>query len=70
MGECPLWVVLSGVVTLLLGLIILNHWPVSSFYILGLDHGFDLCEQILAQGIQSIGTLNRDKRHAIADAYR
>ena len=42
MGECPLWVVLSGVVTLLLGLIILNHWPVSSLYILGLLLGIDL----------------------------
>ena len=37
-----IWVVLSGVVTLLLGLIILNHWPVSSLYILGLLLGIDL----------------------------
>ncbi len=36
------WVVLSGVITLLLGLIILAHWPVSSLYILGLFLGIDL----------------------------
>lgn len=36
------WVALSGVVTLLLGLVILVHWPVSSLYILGLFLGIDL----------------------------
>lgn len=36
------WVVLSGVVTFLVGLIILNHWPVSSLYVLGLFLGIDL----------------------------
>ena len=41
-GMHWIWVVLSGVVTLLLGLIILNHWPVSSLYILGLLLGIDL----------------------------
>ena len=41
-GMPWIWVVLSGVVTLLLGLIILNHWPVSSLYILGLFLGIDL----------------------------
>jgi hypothetical protein len=35
-------VVFSGVITLLLGLIILAHWPVSSLYILGLFLGIDL----------------------------
>jgi uncharacterized membrane protein HdeD (DUF308 family) len=35
-------VVLSGVITLLLGLIILIHWPVSSLYILGLLLAIDL----------------------------
>jgi uncharacterized membrane protein HdeD (DUF308 family) len=35
-------VVFSGVVTFLLGLIILAHWPVSSLYILGLFLGIDL----------------------------
>ncbi len=41
-GMPWIWVVLSGVVTFLLGLIILNHWPVSSLYILGLLLGIDL----------------------------
>jgi uncharacterized membrane protein HdeD (DUF308 family) len=41
-GMPWIWVVLSGVVTLLLGLVILNHWPVSSLYILGLLLGIDL----------------------------
>ncbi len=37
-----IWVLLSGIVTLLLGLVILLHWPVSSLYILGLFLGIDL----------------------------
>jgi len=36
------WVAISGVITLLLGIIILAHWPVSSLYILGLFLGIDL----------------------------
>lgn len=36
------WVVLSGLVTLLLGLIILVHWPVSSLFVLGTLLGIDL----------------------------
>jgi uncharacterized membrane protein HdeD (DUF308 family) len=35
-------VLLSAVITLLLGLLILAHWPVSSLYILGLFLGIDL----------------------------
>jgi uncharacterized membrane protein HdeD (DUF308 family) len=35
-------VVFSGVITLLLGLIIVVHWPVSSLYILGLFLAIDL----------------------------
>jgi len=35
-------VCLSGVITLLLGIVILAHWPVSSIYILGLLLGIDL----------------------------
>jgi uncharacterized membrane protein HdeD (DUF308 family) len=35
-------VVLSGVITLLLGLIIVIHWPVSGLYILGLFLAIDL----------------------------
>jgi uncharacterized membrane protein HdeD (DUF308 family) len=44
MKEGTPWigVVFSGVITLLLGLIILAHWPVSSLYILGLFLGIDL----------------------------
>jgi uncharacterized membrane protein HdeD (DUF308 family) len=41
--ETPwLLVLLSAVITLLLGLLILAHWPVSSLYILGLFLGIDL----------------------------
>jgi uncharacterized membrane protein HdeD (DUF308 family) len=36
------WVVASGVITLLLGIIILIHWPVSSLYVLGIFLGVDL----------------------------
>ena len=35
-------VVVSGVITLLLGLIILAHWPVSSLWTLGIFLGVDL----------------------------
>jgi uncharacterized membrane protein HdeD (DUF308 family) len=41
-GAPWVWVVLSGVITLLLGLLILARWPVSSLYILGLFLGIDL----------------------------
>jgi uncharacterized membrane protein HdeD (DUF308 family) len=41
--EAPwIWVALSGGITLLLGLLILARWPVSSLYILGLFLGIDL----------------------------
>jgi uncharacterized membrane protein HdeD (DUF308 family) len=41
--ESPwIWVALSAVVTLLLGLLILARWPVNSVYILGLFLGIDL----------------------------
>jgi uncharacterized membrane protein HdeD (DUF308 family) len=41
--EMPwVWVAASGVITLLLGLVILAHWPVSGLYILGLFLGIDL----------------------------
>lgn len=36
------WIVLSGLITLFLGLIILIHWPVSSLFVLGMFLGFDL----------------------------
>jgi uncharacterized membrane protein HdeD (DUF308 family) len=41
--EMPwIWVAVSGAITLLLGLVILAHWPVSGLYILGLFLGIDL----------------------------
>jgi uncharacterized membrane protein HdeD (DUF308 family) len=41
--ETPwIWVALSGAITLLLGVLILMRWPVSSLYILGLFLGIDL----------------------------
>jgi uncharacterized membrane protein HdeD (DUF308 family) len=41
--EAPwIWVAVSGVITLLLGLVILARWPVNSVYILGLFLGIDL----------------------------
>jgi uncharacterized membrane protein HdeD (DUF308 family) len=36
------WVLLSGVVTIFLGIVILSHWLVSSVYVLGLFLGIDL----------------------------
>ncbi len=36
------WVVFSGIVTFLLGLIIVAQWPVSSFFVLGIFLGVDL----------------------------
>jgi uncharacterized membrane protein HdeD (DUF308 family) len=41
-GTPWLWVAFSGAITLLLGLVILAHWPVSGLYILGLFLGIDL----------------------------
>jgi uncharacterized membrane protein HdeD (DUF308 family) len=37
-----IWVLLSSIITLLLGLMILAHWPVSSVYVLGIFLGIDL----------------------------
>jgi uncharacterized membrane protein HdeD (DUF308 family) len=41
-GAPWIWVALSGTITVLLGLVILAHWPVSGLYILGLLLGIDL----------------------------
>jgi uncharacterized membrane protein HdeD (DUF308 family) len=41
-GPAWIWLAISGAITLLLGLLILAHWPVSSLYILGLFLGIDL----------------------------
>jgi uncharacterized membrane protein HdeD (DUF308 family) len=58
--EMPwIWVALSGVITFLLGLIILAHWPVSGLYILGLFLGIDL----IIAGVGWIGIGLGLKRH-------
>jgi uncharacterized membrane protein HdeD (DUF308 family) len=36
------WVVFSGLISVLLGAIIVAHWPVSSFFVLGIFLGVDL----------------------------
>jgi uncharacterized membrane protein HdeD (DUF308 family) len=36
------WLLLSSIITLLLGLLILAHWPISSVYVLGIFLGVDL----------------------------
>ena len=41
-GAPWIWVIISGVVTLILGLMILARWPVSSLYALGIFLGIDL----------------------------
>ena len=51
-GGTPwVWVVVSGLITLLLGAVILAHWPVSGLYILGLFLGIDL----IIAGVSWIG---------------
>ena len=37
-----MWVAFSGVITFLLGLLIVAHWPVLSLYVLGIFLGVDL----------------------------
>ena len=41
-GMPWIWVLISGVVTLLLGLMILSRWPLSSLYVIGIFLGIDL----------------------------
>jgi uncharacterized membrane protein HdeD (DUF308 family) len=36
------WVVFSGLISVLLGVIVVAHWPVSSFFVLGIFLGVDL----------------------------
>jgi uncharacterized membrane protein HdeD (DUF308 family) len=59
-GAPWLWVAFSGLITLLLGLLIVAHWPVSGLYVLGLFLGIDL---ILA-GLGWIGVGLGLRRHA------
>ena len=64
--ESPwVWVLLSSLVTLLLGLLILAHWPISSVYVLGIFLGVDL----VMAGSAWIGlgfALHRGGTHATA----
>jgi uncharacterized membrane protein HdeD (DUF308 family) len=41
-GSPWVWVVISGLITLLLGVVILAHWPYSGLYALGIILGVDL----------------------------
>ena len=41
-GSPWIWVVVSGLITLILGVIILIHWPFSAVYTLGIFLGVDL----------------------------
>ena len=41
-GSPWIWILASGVITLLIGLVILAHWPVSSLFVLGIFLGVDL----------------------------
>jgi uncharacterized membrane protein HdeD (DUF308 family) len=68
MREGMSWtsLVLSGLVTLLLGLIILAHWPVSSLFVLGMLLAVDL----IIIGIGWIFVGFGLKRHALAPAGR
>ena len=43
-GQHGGWIILSGVLTLLFGLIILLHWPFSSLFVLGIVLGIDLIQ--------------------------
>jgi uncharacterized membrane protein HdeD (DUF308 family) len=43
-GEHSGWIMISGLVTFLFGLIILVHWPFSSLYVLGIILGVDLIQ--------------------------
>lgn len=56
------WVVFSGIISFLLGLIIVSHWPVSSFFALGIFLGVDLI--FIGSGWIAVGLAL--KRHAQA----
>ena len=63
-GTPWIWVVLSGLITLLLGGIIVAHWPVSSLYVLGIFLGVDLV--FAGVSYVSIGMALRGARTAAA----
>jgi len=55
-----IWLLLSSIITLLLGLLILARWPVSSVYVLGIFLGIDL----VVAGAGWIGLSLALRRHA------
>lgn len=58
------WVVFSGLISFFLGLIIVAHWPVSSFYVLGMFLGIDLI--FIGSGWIAMGlALKRRARHSL-----
>lgn len=62
-GSPWVWVLLSGIVTLLLGFVILARWPVSSLYTLGIFLGVDL----LIVGLGWVGAGLGLKQASVAD---
>lgn len=61
-GSAWWFVVLSGAITTLLGIIILAHWPVSSLYVLGLFLSIDL--MFAGFGWMGFGAALRRHTHA------
>jgi uncharacterized membrane protein HdeD (DUF308 family) len=66
MRESPwIWVAISAIISIVLGLLILAHWPINSVYILGLFLGIDL----IMAGAGWIGmglSLRRNRTEAVA----
>jgi uncharacterized membrane protein HdeD (DUF308 family) len=48
------WHFFSGLITLLLGILIITQWPISSFYIIGLFIGIDLVFSGLAYSLTAL----------------
>jgi len=60
-----IWVAISAIISIVLGLLILAHWPINSVYILGLFLGIDL----IMAGAGWIGmglSLRRNRTEAVA----
>ena len=53
------WVVVSGIISLLLGLMIIAQWPYSSFFVLGIFLGIDLI--FIGSGWLTIGLALRQR---------
>jgi uncharacterized membrane protein HdeD (DUF308 family) len=53
------WVVVSGIISLLLGLMIIAQWPASSFFVLGIFLGIDLI--FIGSGWIAIGMALRQR---------